>query len=546
MMNKLKLFFRLIYIQFVLAKYSLDRLLVAIPLFSTVRFITFLNPWNWFRKNNFNRAKALRLALQELGPIFVKFGQALSTRKDVLPADIALELSMLQDKVSPFSDREATRVIETALGQEVGMLFSHFEPTPFASASIAQVHAATLLDGKEAVLKVLRPGIKKTIEQDIKLMRTMARLIDKYFDKNNRLRAVEVINEFELTLLDELDLMKEAANASQLKRNFQHSNSLYVPEIYWQYSRSNVLCMERIYGVPVSDVNQLKAHNINIKKLAERGVEIFFTQVFKDCFFHADMHPGNIFVSFNSPDNPQYICVDFGIVGSLTDEDKRYLAENLLAFLKRDYRRVAQLHIDSGWVPRDTRITTFESAIRAVCEPIVERPLKDISFAQVILNLLKAGRQFEMIVQPQLLLLQKTLFAIEGLGRQLYPELNIWHTAKPILEKWLKEEVGPKAFIRNLKQTIPFINEQLPYLPQLTYQVLQEYRIQQQTKPKLIEEKQGKENSKSRFWLALTWLIFPPLAFFLADKLKHDQLLLLAGLISGSGMVLFLKNRFSL
>lgn len=431
-----------------------------------------LNPWNWFRKKHFTPAIALRVSLEELGPIFIKLGQALSTRPDLLPPDIAFELSKLQDKVPPFGSEKAMALIEQTYNKPLLELFQTIESTPLASASMAQVHAATLNTGEEVVVKILRPNMRSVIEHDLSIMYTIASLLDRYWPEAKRLKPKEIVQELEHTLLNELDLLREAANAAQLRRNFNNSPLLYIPEIYWDYARENILVMERIHGIPVTDIPSLKDHHINIKKLAERGVEIFFTQVFRDCFFHADMHPGNIFVSYKNPQNPQYLCVDFGIIGTLNESDKRYLAENLFAFFNRDYRRVAQLHVESGWVAQDTRIEEFEAAIRTVCEPIFERPLKDISFGQLVLKLFQVARRFQMEVQPQLVLLQKTLLAIEGLGRQLYPELDLWTTAKPFLEKWLREQIGPKAMLQQIKQTLPFIAEQLPHMPKLLFDVL--------------------------------------------------------------------------
>jgi ubiquinone biosynthesis protein len=472
-MKSIRQLLRLIHINYILARNGLDNVVVSLRIFAPIRFIVYLNPWNWFRKIPLTRGEALRKSLEELGPIFIKFGQALSTRPDILPEDIAIELSKLQDKVPPFPSEMAMLLIEKAYGQSPYDIFAQFDPIALASASMAQVHAATLKTGEEVVVKILRPNMRRIIEQDLSIMYTIARFADKYWLEGRRLKPKEIVAEFEHTLLDELDLLREAANAAQLRRNFNHSPLLYIPEIYWDYARKNIMVMERIHGIPVSDLGQLNDHGINIKKLAERGVEIFFTQVFRDCFFHADMHPGNIFVSYNHPQEPQYICIDFGIIGTLSDSDKRYLAENLLAFFKRDYRRVAQLHVESGWVARDTRVDEFESAIRTVCEPIFEKPLKDISFAQVVLRLFQVARRFHMIVQPQLILLQKTLLAIEGLGRQLYPELDLWTTAKPFLEKWVSQQIGPKAFLQQLKLNLPFIAEQLPHLPKLIFDVLE-------------------------------------------------------------------------
>ncbi|KTD31523.1 ubiquinone biosynthesis regulatory protein kinase UbiB [Legionella israelensis] len=472
-MKSIKQLFRLLQINYILAKNGLDNLVVSIRIFAPIRFIVYLNPWNWFRKEKLTRGEALRISLEELGPIYIKFGQALSTRPDILPADIAQELSKLQDKVPPFASTIVLSIIEKTFGQSAYEIFARFDSRALASASMAQVHAATLHSGEDVVVKVLRPGMKQIIDKDLSILRTLANLVERYWADSKRLKPKEIVDEFEMSLMNEMDLMREAANAAQLRRNFEKSSLLYIPEIYWDYTRKNIMVMERIHGIPVSDLNALHEHDIDIKKLAERGVEIFFTQVFRDCFFHADMHPGNIFVSPLHPRNPQYICVDFGIIGTLNDNDKRYLAENLYAFFNRDYRRVAELHVESGWVARDTRITEFESAIRTVCEPIFEKPLKDISFAKIVFHLFQTARQFQMEVQPQLVLLQKTLLAVEGLGRQLYPELDLWKTAKPFLEKWLKEQIGPKAFLSQLRKNIPFFTEQLPHVPRLFADVLE-------------------------------------------------------------------------
>lgn len=471
-MKHFKQIIRLLQIHIILARNGLDNLIVTIPIFSLLRFVVYLNPWNWFRRTHLTRGEALRKSLEELGPIFIKFGQALSTRPDILPPDIALELCKLQDKVPPFASEKALAIIEEAFGRSAFDIFAEFDTQALASASMAQVHAAKLKTGETVVVKILRPNMRKLIAQDLSILHTIANLADTYWSDSKRLKPKEIVQEFEHNLYDELDLQREAANAGQLRRNFKNSELLYIPEIYWDYTRDNVLVMERIHGIPVADIDTLNAYNVNIKLLAERGVEIFFTQVFRDCFFHADMHPGNIFVSYEHPDNPQYICIDFGIIGTLNDNDKRYLAENLYAFFSRDYRRVAELHVESGWVARDTRVDEFESAIRTVCEPIFEKPLKDISFAQVVLRLFQVARRFQMEVQPQLVLLQKTLLAIEGLGRQLYPDLDLWATAKPFLERWLKEQMGPKAFLRRLRDNLPFFAEQLPHMPRLMHDVL--------------------------------------------------------------------------
>ncbi len=460
---------RLLHINWILLRHGLDEVILVTHLFRPVRFILYLSPWYWWRRNKLPPYPVrIRLALEDLGPIFVKFGQILSTRRDLVPTDIADELAKLQDAVPPFSGDEARRIIEKAWGRPVEEVLDAFDETPLASASIAQVHTARLKSGREVVVKVLRPGIEKVIRRDVGLLYIIAHLANRYWKEARRLRPVEVVQDYEKTILDELDLQREAANAAQLRRNWEGSDILYVPEVFWDHTRKSVLVMERIYGIPVGDIAALKAQGISMRQLGEQGVEIFFTQVFRDNFFHADMHPGNIFVEPSG----RYIAVDFGIVGSLTSEDQRYLAENLLAFFNRDYHRVAELHVESGWVPRDTRVDEFEAAIRSVCEPIFNKPLSEISFGHFLLNLFQTARRFDMEVQPQLVLLQKTLLYIEGLGRQLYPELDLWATAKPYLERWMHEQVGPRAFVRKLKKNLPQMSEHAADMPLLAYKVL--------------------------------------------------------------------------
>jgi len=468
-------FIRMLRINWVLMLHGLDDIIFTTHLFRPFRFIIYLFPWNWFRRKRKPRAVRMREALEDLGPIFIKFGQMLSTRRDLLADDIADELQRLQDDVPAFPGKQSTKIIEKAFGQTVDELFESFEEQPLASASIAQVHAAVLKTGEDVVVKVLRPDVMPVIKRDISLLYIIAELAAKYSSQLRRLRPVEVVEEYEKTILDELDLMREAANASQLRRNFEGSSDLYVPEIYWDYVRKNVLVMERIYGTPIRDTDSLNEQGTDMKRLAAMGVEIFFTQVFTHNFFHADMHPGNIFVDTDDPKSPKYIAVDFGIMGTLSQTDKRYLAENFLAFFQRDYYKVAKLHVESGWVPSDTRVDEFESAIRSVCEPIFEKPLKEISFGQLLLRLFQTARRFNMEVQPQLVLLQKTLLNIEGLGRQLYPDLDLWKTAKPFLENWMEEQVGVRAMMRNLKDDLPYLVEKLPEMPGLLYKSLKTY-----------------------------------------------------------------------
>ena len=469
-----RLVLRLIQMNIVLLRHGLDDVLFATRWFRPFRFLRFFMPWRWFRRHSRPRAERIRLALEDLGPIFVKFGQIISTRRDLLPSDIAAELARLQDQVPPFPGHEARAIIEEEQQQPIDATFAVFDTEPMASASIAQVHAARLHDGQEVIVKVVRPGIEQAIERDLRVLYTFARLAQRYWSEGHRLRPVEVIQEFDITLHDELDLMREAANASQLKRNFQDSDLLYVPEVHWWATHRQVMVMERIYGVQVSDVQALHDAGVDMKALAERGTEIFFTQVFRDSFFHADMHPGNIFVDIRNPADPRYVAVDFGIMGSLSPVDHRYLADNFLAFFNRDYRRVAELHVESGWVPADTRVDEFEGAMRTVCEPIFERPLGEISLGALLMRLFQTGRRFNMEIQPQLVLLQKTLLAIEGLGRQLYPELDLWDTGKPYLERWMREQVGVQAVVKNLRHELPYWGEILPTLPRRMDQALVE------------------------------------------------------------------------
>ncbi|MFW5450247.1 MAG: ubiquinone biosynthesis regulatory protein kinase UbiB [Methylophagaceae bacterium] len=472
---KLRQLFRLVQINHVLAKHRLDELIQATHLLRPLRYLSFLSPYRWQHPADIPRGERLRLALQDLGPIFVKFGQILSTRRDLLPDDIADSLAKLQDQVEPFSNEQALILIQQAYGQQsLDELFSHIDESPLASASIAQVHAAKLLDGSDVILKIVRPNIEHQIRRDVDLLHTMAGLAERFWADGKRLRPKEVVIELEKNLFDELDMMREAASASQLRRNFEDTNLLYVPETNWQLTKSKLLVQERIYGIPIGDIDQLKAKNINLERLAETGVEIFFTQAFKHGFFHADMHPGNIMVDDSDPENPRYIAVDFGIMGTLSPDDQRYLADNFLAFFNHDYRRVAELHVQSGWVPEDTRVEEFEAAIRSVCEPIFARPLNEISFGQLLLRLFQTASRFNMEVQPQLVLLQKTLLNIEGLGRQLYPELDLWKTAKPILEQWMQEKMGWQAALENLKQEAPHWAETLPKLPQLLHDLGQQ------------------------------------------------------------------------
>ena len=462
--------FRLVHINYVLVRHGLDEIILATHLFRPFRILYYIAPWNWVPRKRGPRGVRIRKALEELGPIYVKFGQILSTRQDLLPDDIAEELERLQDHVPAFPGSQARELIETAYGKPIDSVFRNFQEVPLAAASIAQVHTAELLDGTEVVIKVLRPKIRQYITRDITLLQTIAGLAERYWKPGYRLHQCEVVAEFEKILYDELDLLREAANASQLLRNFSDTDVLYVPEVYWPHCRQNIMVMERIRGIQISDIDALRANGIDLKALSETGVEIFFTQVFRHNFFHADMHPGNLFVGHDG----RYKAVDFGIMGTLNPVDQRYLAENFMAFFNRDYRRVAELHVESEWVPSGTRVDEFESAIRTVCEPIFEKPLKEISFGNVLLRLFQTARRFDMEVQPQLVLLQKTLLNIEGLGRRLYPDLDLWKTAKPFLERTMKEQLGPRSLLRNMKESVPAWSNTLPEMPTLAHRFLEQ------------------------------------------------------------------------
>ena len=453
----------------IVAKYRLDEFLQQQRGYRWLNLV--LLPYRLVRvlskREQENKNQRLRKAMEELGPIYIKFGQLLSTRRDFIDIDLADELQSLQDNVPPFSSPSIDSIIETSLGRDIDSIFSELERIPFASASVAQVHKAKLLNGDDVVVKVIRPGIEETVVADMKLLKWLARKIESHTDIGKRLRPIEVVNDYENIIFDELDLQSEAANTSQLKRNFENSEVLYVPKVYWDFSSKNIMVMERIHGIPVADIDALAAQKTDFKKLAETGVDIFFTQVFEHNFFHADMHPGNIFVSRENPQSPKYIAIDCAIIGSLTADDQEYLARNLLAIFKRDYRKVAELHIACGWVPGHTKIHELESAMRSVCEPIFEKPLKDISFGQLLVQLFRTAGRFDMEVQPSLVLLQKTLLNVEGLGRQLYPELDLWQTALPYLENWNAKRLSPFTLFSRIQENIPNWIDQLPQLPQL-------------------------------------------------------------------------------
>jgi ubiquinone biosynthesis protein len=467
-----------------------------------------LRSFAWvFGKRSFSdsRGARLRMALESLGPIFVKFGQVLSTRPDLIPPDIAEELSKLQDRVPPFPAEDVRRVIEGEYKKTVEEKFTQFEWNPIASASVAQVHFAQIqlkvgevIETRDVAVKVLRPNIQPVIESDIALLRILAGWVEKFSADGRRLKPREVVAEFDNYLHDELDLVREAANCSQLRRNFENSPLLYMPEVYWDWCEKRVMVMERLYAVPVNQTEKLREAGVDIKKLARDGVEIFFTQVFRDGFFHADMHPGNIAVRTDPANLGQYVGMDFGIVGTLTDNDRRYLAENFLAFFRRDYRRVAMAHIESGWVPKDTRPDELENAVRSVCEPIFARPLADISFGKVLMRLFAVSRRFNVEIQPQLVLLQKTLLNIEGLGRQLDPYLDLWATAQPFLERWMREQVGPEAFKKQLVEQAPYLASAMPQLPRLVHQALERYNA-----PVPVPAPQPLVSGWATFWIAV-------------------------------------------
>ncbi|MGB5492576.1 MAG: ubiquinone biosynthesis regulatory protein kinase UbiB [Woeseiaceae bacterium] len=537
-MSRSRTLLRLLTIQRVLVKYSLDDIIKETHLLRPLRFLFYLAPRR--RDSSAPVGERIRLALEELGPIFVKFGQAISTRRDLLPRDIADELAKLQDAVPPFPASQAREILDAAYKQDVEKVFKRFDAEPLAAASIAQVHTAQLHDGTEVIVKILRPGVDEQIENDLAVLRMIAGLADKYWEHGKRLRPLEIIDEYEHTILDELDLMREAANSAQLKRNFEDSEMLYVPEIYWDYCRPEAMVQERIYGTPISDMETLRAAGTNIQLLAENGVEIFFTQVFRHNFFHADMHPGNIFVITTDPTRPKYAAVDFGIVGTLSPDDQRYLAENFLAFFDRNYYRIAKLHLDSGWVPADTRVDQLEAAVRTVCEPIFNKPLAEISFAQVLMRLFKVAQRFDVEVQPQLILLHKTLFNIEGLGRQLYPQLDLWKTAHPVLKRWMDEQVGGRALLKDVRENLPQLRDAMRELPAILRQLGEQatdgkIRFDMQS-PELGKiQKQLSEQQRQRYWLtaAATGVVAGTLVLTLGSIPVLGWSLLAGGAVAG-------------
>ena len=494
---------RLIVIAFTVLRYGLDEVALSGFRQRWVRAVARLITVG--RRLDAPRGVRLRIAMERLGPIFVKFGQVLSTRRDLLPPDVSDELAKLQDRVPPFPAAKARALVEKAFGRPIEALFDHFEAEPVASASIAQVHFATLKEGgREVAVKVLRPGMLGTIEDDLRLLHTLARWVERLFADGRRLKPREVVAEFDTYLHDELDLVREAANAAQLRRNMDGLDLVLIPEMIWDHCTPTVIVMERMHGVPISQIERLREAGVDIPRLARDGVTIFFTQVFRDGFFHADMHPGNIQVSLDAKTFGRYIALDFGIIGTLTEVDKDYLAQNFIAFFRRDYKRVAELHVESGWVPPTTRVDALEGAIRAVCEPHFDRPLKDISLGQVLMRLFQASRRFNVEIQPQLVLLQKTLLNIEGLGRQLDPELDLWTTAKPFLERWMDEQVGWRGLAARLEREAPRYGNLLPELPRLVHQVLQR-QAHEPAEPRLLAALLAEQRRTRRLLQALLW-----------------------------------------
>lgn len=528
---------RLFRIQRILVRHGLDEVILATHFLRPLRYVFYLFPRKIDRTAPLG--ERIRLALEELGPIFVKFGQAVSTRRDLLPSDIADELAKLQDRVPPFPAAVAIGILDSSYGRSVNDVFARFDNEPFAAASIAQVHSAQLHDGTEVIVKLLRPGVRELIEQDLAVLYALADLADRYWPEAKRLRPIEIVAEYEKTIIDELDLMREGANTAQLKRNFEGSDLLYVPEVYWDYCRPEVLVQERIYGIPISDMNALRKAGTNIERLAENGVEIFFTQVFRHNFFHADMHPGNIFVQVDDPEHPKYAAVDFGIVGTLSPSDQKYLAGNFMAFFDRDYHQIAKLHLDSGWVPPDTRIDELEAAVRTVCEPIFSKPLAEISFGQVMLRLFDAARRFDVEIQPQLILLQKTLVNIEGLGRELYPQLDLWKTARPVLRRWMDEQVGARAMLLSIRDNLPQLRDALRELPGAV-KILSEQaarrHLQFDLRSPTLEriDRRLSQRERQRYWLALgsTAFVSGVLVLCLSSIAWPGWILVLAGAAS--------------
>lgn len=536
-------FLRLIYIFYIINRYCLLNEPIRATKIKSLRLILLINPFYYSpRIRKLEHGIRIREALEKLGPIFIKFGQALSVRADLLPPEVIKEVSKLQDNVPPFDNNIAAQQIENAAKKPIDKIFKSFESAPLASASVAQVHGAILQNDEKVVVKVLRPGIEKILKLDTSLMLFFATLLSK-LKEIKRFKPVEIVKEINQSFFDELDLVREASNASQIRRNFEGSTIHYVPKIYWEYTSSTVMVMERVSGVRVSDIETLDALGVDRRLLAQRGVEIFYSQVFDNCFFHADMHPGNMFIDVTNPADPKYISIDFGIVGTLNRDDQRYLAGNFLAFFKRDYRKVAELHIESGWVPSDTREDVLESAIRTVCEPIFGKPMKEISLGYTLMQLFAVARRFNMNIQPQLTLLQKTLFHVEGLGQKLCPELNIWETSRPILEKWMKEQMGLRGFYHRSLENMPRVSDKLPELPRMVFDILQHTQINLKTSSpsQVSETKEPKKRHRFALGASIVLIATGAIASVTKDtnsltKLQnlittHSTTILIAGVV---------------
>ncbi len=489
---------RLLTILRVFARHRLDQLLPDHPATGPIKWFIKCHPAAWGAHTDANPWARLRMAMEELGPVFIKFGQLLSTRHDLLPDEAIHDLSKLQDNVPPFDEKLAIEIIEQELGAPVAQLFGHLEQTPMASASVAQVHAGSLKDGREIVVKVIRPGLEKTVERDLSLLLTGARWLQKLAPETTRFHPVQVVKDYRHTLLGELDLGQEAANGAQFRRNFQDSPLLYTPEPHWELSTSRVLTMERVYGVPVSDTATMEAAGVNLEQLSEMGVEIFFTQVFRDNFFHADMHPGNVMVDIQDPQNPRYLSLDNAIVGTLNKQERFLLARQLMALLDKDYEQIALLLVEAGWVPPTTKVHEFQNALRTVLEPVLERPLHEIEFGPVLIRLFQTARRFEMQALPQFVLLEKTLIHVEGLGRQLYPELDIWELGRPLLEQWIRDQIGPSNIMQAVKRNTPALMEQIPHFPKLAWDALQQMGKLSDNQQNLLQEMERRHLTQLR------------------------------------------------
>ena len=520
-MKRLSILKRAYTINRVMVRYGLDEFLAPTPLSKYTWFFKLL-ALTGSKRSELERGERLNLALTELGPIFVKLGQMLSTRRDLLDENLAKSLAKLQDDVEPFCGKLAVTTVEQQIGKPIDDIFTSFDSTPLASASVAQVHSAQLLTGEEVVVKVIRPGIKRQIIADLELLEVLAEWFETSSEIGKRIHPMQIVRDYRHSLFNELDLRIEAANSTQLKRNFENSELLYVPEIYWQECRKRVMVQEKVYGVPIGEVSRLIEMGVDMKKLAHRGVEIFFTQVFRDSYFHADMHPGNIFVNCEDPNNPSYIAIDCGIMGTLNESDKRYLAQNFVAFFNRDYRQIAELHIQSGWIAPNTSVEEFELAIRTACEPIFGKSLEEISFGHFLVQLFQTARRFEMEVQPQLILLQKTLLYIEGLGRQLYPKLDLWETAQPFLKKWLADTYGPQAAFAKIKQKAPRWLEELPDMPEKISNFLSISNSQSGQQAQLIESIDSLKSSQVKSTKQVRWALLG-LAFMLASLTSSPE-----------------------